>query len=518
MDDASSMEHDPVTPDVPNPSETSPESDWHSVQFPGQVSLADEDSSGRLSADSKPSVESTVLPPSNSNASPPSSDELIQLIQDLNHCNDALLNRISSLEESLEQSQAALQVEIERSQVVQAQGAGAVPQQIAQLLGELDIANDGLRRTTMHNEALQAELDVSQQRVAQLERECTLLQQRFNEKSAALHQAENTCRDLKSRLHRQQRYTLQFKAALEKCLNMSTQHSSPGGTPQQDLFADTDGHPQPIAIPKSQHIQPWSSVAGGAQSDMTMDDLLRGFKPSHSRQPIDTSTSHTRFSHTAVNQTPPASDPEAEAVLWKDLERVAESQPPEMPVAASTSAELQSVEAGIFATPPADAPPLEASTETPAAETPITKTPAAEVPVAEVPISDEVPVFTEPSPWGAPLASSASDVADSLSETPVSETPVSETIVAEEPAAAPQPSAPETGYPTPASDQAVVPPASVGASEQSQGSALPGYLQQAGQRTTATPSPVVYPLRSQKKRKSLAAVELPSFGRPARRR
>jgi hypothetical protein len=67
-----------------------------------------------------------------------------------------------------------------------------------------------------NNEALQAELDVNQQRVAQLERECTLLQQRFNEKTVALQQAENTCHDLKSRLHRQQRYTLQFKAALGK--------------------------------------------------------------------------------------------------------------------------------------------------------------------------------------------------------------------------------------------------------------------------------------------------------------
>ena len=56
------------------------------------------------------------------------------------------------------------------------------PHQVAQLLGELDIANDGLRRTTMHNEALQAELDVNQQRVAQLERECTLLQQTIQRK------------------------------------------------------------------------------------------------------------------------------------------------------------------------------------------------------------------------------------------------------------------------------------------------------------------------------------------------
>jgi predicted RNase H-like nuclease (RuvC/YqgF family) len=150
----------------------------------------------------------------------------VQLIQDLNQCNDALLLRVTELEDDLERSQVALQAEIERNQAQP--GAlpavatpGPVQQQIAQLLSELDIANDGLRRTTIHNETLQAELEVNQQRVAQLERECTLLQQRFSEKNTALHQAEETCRDLKARLHRQQRYTLQFKAALERCLNMS---------------------------------------------------------------------------------------------------------------------------------------------------------------------------------------------------------------------------------------------------------------------------------------------------------
>jgi hypothetical protein len=45
---------------------------------------------------------------------------------------------------------------------------------------------------------------------------------------------------------------------------------------------------------------------------------------------------------------------------------------------------------------------------------------------------------------------------------------------------------------------------------------LPAYLSVPDQ---ASPSPLVYPLRSQKKKiKSIAAVELPSFGRNVRRR
>ena len=477
-----------LTPGSPTPSETLPESDWHAVQFPGQVPLADEDSSDELTADSKPSVESTVLPPSNSNAVSPNTDELIQLIQDLNHCNDALLNRISSLEDALEQSQSALQIEIERNQVASSQGASAVPHQVAQLLGELDIANDGLRRTTMHNEALQAELDVNQQRVAQLERECTLLQQRFNEKSVALQQAEHTCRDLKSRLHRQQRYTLQFKAALEKCLNMTTQHHASGRVTQQDLFASTDSHAQPIAIPKAQHIQPWSAEDSGLQNEMGLDDLLRGFKTPQSRHPIDPSVAPTPPAQSAVSPTLPASDPEAEAVLWQDLERVTEP-PPEANTPASAAMEPQELDHD----QPVAAPPSPPSGE---------------------PTPEEL-TFTEPSPWGAPLPTPAPDTTaappESLTTAP---------LMAE-----PQPEEQDTAFPipsqaaAPAPGQPPVPPAApTSFAPSSQEAALPGYLQGTGQRPAAAPSPVVYPLRSQKKRKSLASVELPSFGRSARRR
>jgi hypothetical protein len=488
MDDTSSVEHNSLTPEVPNPSETLPESDWYSVEFPGQVPLADEDSSDELTADSKPSVESTILPPSNSNAAPPNTDELIQLIQDLNHCNDALLNRISSLEDSLEQSQSALQIEIERNQVASSQGASAAPRQVAQLLGELDIANDGLRRTTMHNEALQAELDVNQQRVAQLERECTLLQQRFNEKSVALQQAEHTCRDLKSRLHRQQRYTLQFKAALEKCLNMTTQPNTSGGVTQQVLFTDTDSHSQPIAIPKSQHIQPWSAEDSGLQNEMGLDDLLRGFKTPQSRHPIDASVVPSPPAQSAVSPTLPPSDPEAETVLWQDLERVTE-------------------------------PPAEATTPTAAGMEPQEldhNQPVAAPP--SLPLGESTPeelTFTEPSPWGAPLPTPAPDTTATSPES----------LTTDQSMAAPQPEEQDNAFPIPSqaaapapSPPSVPPAAPTSFAPSSQEAALPGYLQGTGQRTTAAPSPVVYPLRSQKKRKSLASVELPNFGRSAHRR
>jgi hypothetical protein len=83
-----------------------------------------------------------------------------------------------------------------------------------------------------------------------------------------LMQAENICRDLRSRLHRQQRYTLQFKAALEKCLDVS----SPCHEAHPDLTAASVVPPtkarstakapansDPAFLPKVDSIQPWSA-------------------------------------------------------------------------------------------------------------------------------------------------------------------------------------------------------------------------------------------------------------------
>ena len=502
LENESSMEHEVPKSEAPAPSETSAESDWDPVQFPGQIPLEEEESSDSPPPAPQPTVESTVLPPSNSAESPPNTNELIQLIQDLNHCNDALLNRISNLEESLEQSQAALQTEIERNQGLANTDAGTVHQQVAQLLGELDVANDGLRRTTMHNEALQAELDVSQQRIAQLERECTLLQQRFNEKSSAFQQAEQTCRDLKSRLHRQQRYTLQFKAALEKCLNMTAEQNSTGGNSNHGVFSDAEGTSQPVAMPKSQHIQPWSTQGeNGHQHNFSLNDLLRGLKTPHDEPNLSQPTVTPQQTQSIPSASEKASDPEAEALLWKDLARVTEP-----PSTADYASPIGQANDAMTAQGPDSLHPSDPSAQSVSSSGDTN---------SSTETSPQELAFTEPSPWGAPLPSS-------------------------DPSPSPQPPAPSSSMPAPsmledkqvetekvypaeasASDsprQEYAPKAPITAHTTPRESALPGYLQGTTQSQTASPSPVVYPLRSPKKRKSLAAVELPSFGRPARRR
>jgi hypothetical protein len=481
-----------VGPSEANSSSALEGNEWEAVTFPGQLMLSEdlEDEADLQSvpqSDLLPEVAPTLAiaeSPSDSPeplAAPPTPEELVQLIQDLNQCNDALLLRVTELEEDLERSQVALQSEVERNQAhpvgLPVATSGPVQQQIAQLLSELDIANDGLRRTTIHNEALQTELEANQQRVAQLERECTLLQQRFSEKNTALHQAEATCRDLKARLHRQQRYTLQFKAALEKCLTM-TPSSLPVSTAGPATAITLPEEAAAVSIPRSQHIQPWSAGAAATATEQpSLTQLLRGLRPS---------TSSPRPATPAAAAPAAPAEPDPVAVPSERLEQLEAFDllfPGALP-----EAEID----------PAPAPTSQSPDPTPDPWMVVEASPAGDPPTPAV---DPPSLFTEPSPWGEPVAAN-------LSPAPPAVVPLPDSLLAVSSPVG-NPGVEDQREPVVASP--ATPLASVAASP---ATALPAYL---ASQDRPSPSPLVYPLRSQKKIKSLAAVELPSFGRSVRR-
>ncbi|NJO79614.1 MAG: hypothetical protein HC827_14610 [Cyanobacteria bacterium RM1_2_2] len=131
-----------------------------------------------------------------------------------------------------------------------------VQEQITTLFNQLEFAHQTNQRQQILIETLTSQLENGQERVAQLEREAALLQQRYNEQTQLLSKSEGTCRDLQARLQRQQRYTLQFKAALEKCLEMPT--------PQYEMGLTETSEPTVTLaaasfLPKTQRIQPWSA-------------------------------------------------------------------------------------------------------------------------------------------------------------------------------------------------------------------------------------------------------------------
>ncbi|NEQ50381.1 MAG: hypothetical protein F6K11_09650 [Leptolyngbya sp. SIO3F4] len=361
-------------------------------------------------------TDSTSTTQSSTNEQPGQREaELLNLVRDLNECNDVLLAKVSQLEESLEHSQAALQAEIDRS--------GPPPasdREIVQLVTELEQSNQALHHHQTHNENLQTELNAFRERTAQLETEHATLLQQHTKQSQELLQANTNCRDLRARLQRQQRYTMQFKAALEKCLSMSTESST--NTSSSATGLSTPG----LTMPTVDEIRPWVSAPSNTRLDPQLASMIRGDQRGIP-QPMPGNTSDT----------------EAEDQLWHDLARVMD--PSE--------------------TPPEDSDLQELSEDSST-------------------INSNSPEFTEPSPWKKEIKVSSllTDDTDNKSESIPQLSPEASEILAR-----------------------------VQASKTFSASATDTYLP--AMTAQSSPSPLVNPLKPQKRIGSLSAIDLPNFPR-----
>ncbi|MBV8882472.1 MAG: hypothetical protein JO235_00510, partial [Chroococcidiopsidaceae cyanobacterium CP_BM_RX_35] len=190
------------------------------------------------------------------------------------------LNQVKELRQALAESQQALKEYKECANVRElllsqhVQELAATQAQVQQLRHELEASHQTVQRQQILIETLTIQFESSQERVAQLEREFALNQQRYNEQSYQLVQTENACRELRSRLSRQQSHTLQFKVALEKCLEVplpgyqfQNEDFLTNSPPSATLFASVASPPRKfktapelpsILLPKAQSIPPWS--------------------------------------------------------------------------------------------------------------------------------------------------------------------------------------------------------------------------------------------------------------------
>ncbi|NES19014.1 MAG: hypothetical protein F6K41_08810 [Symploca sp. SIO3E6] len=190
----------------------------------------------------------------------PSDSDLFAIAQNMRQRNRRLREQVSQLQQALRDKQEELllqrQQDYEHENLLtqQTEELHTLKEQLTRLFHTLESSHQAAQRQQILIETLSEQLESSQQRVAQLERECALTQQRYNEQSQQLLQAANTCRELRSRLYRQQRQTLQFKAALEKSLEMTPPITASGQQPQLKK-----NNNDPYSIPKTQPIQPWSS-------------------------------------------------------------------------------------------------------------------------------------------------------------------------------------------------------------------------------------------------------------------
>ena len=195
-------------------------------------------------------------------------NDWLTVIKNLRQRNRALIKQVSELEQALRDYQEAIHSQQARSQaqetllVQQKEVLDASEQQVSRLFHELESSHKVAQRQQVLIETLSHQLESSQQRLADLERESTLTHERYQEQSNRLSQSENLCQELHIRLQRQQRQTLQFKLALEKCLEVPApsydSQAEPGNSESRDRHLKTVLAAQSL-ISKVQQIKPWSA-------------------------------------------------------------------------------------------------------------------------------------------------------------------------------------------------------------------------------------------------------------------
>ncbi|MBD2741195.1 hypothetical protein [Coleofasciculus sp. FACHB-1120] len=225
---------------------------------------------------------------------------LFPLMAELRQRNRDLVSRVNHLEKALGDCQEALQLQRQRSQAQEniltstTQELNGTQEQVTRMFRELESSHQAAQRQQILIETVTEQLENSQERIAQLERECAFTQQRYNEQSHALLQSENTIRELRTRLQRQQRQTLQFKSALEKCLEMPPPTEINSDTRPSPTWARRhlkSAHDSQSLLPKAPPIQPWSAQSAFQEEPAQSEENWEISVPPPAYSPITDATS-----------------------------------------------------------------------------------------------------------------------------------------------------------------------------------------------------------------------------------
>ncbi|MCC5643983.1 hypothetical protein LC607_13705 [Nostoc sp. CHAB 5824] len=427
---------------------------------------------------------------------------LLALNEELRAANNNLYEQVEQLKDNLAESEKVLQWQKTRSSVSEsmlnqhAQELAAAQEQIKSLFQQLETAVQTVQRQEIFTETYKAQLQISQQRLAQLERECTLLHTNSSEQSQQLLQSETVCRELRTRLMRQQRQTLQFKAALEKCLDTSV--------PSYDSLEDTAKHPKDITsgqgrfsrkarslFPNAQPIQPWS-----AEPESLTDNLDNSWGEPSAPIPFqrnEPTPAPSSWNWSVKQNTPTPAEPGLSPKI---------NDSPDTPEAVSTSGssnldqQLDSLIQMFFTSESASAsPPPAAKTDVDSnqCDAPIWETLATILEDDEELDNPQEELKAEINP---PVTISTSWTTDSVLS-PANNLPVSFT-------------SPHTETSVEQTEDYWSEVSQLTQLELSATDLSPESLDD-NTNDTSSPSPIVYPQRPPKGRKSLASVELPNF-------
>lgn len=175
----------------------------------------------------------------------------------LREYNRKLLKKVFKLEQDLADIENKFKTQTEKSQnsdrilAKQAEEIKEFQEQIATLSKQLETSKQEAQSRKLLVENLSQQLTSSQKQTANLERECALVQETCNDRADQLITKTKEAEELSTRLSRQQRYTLQYKAALDNHLNKAT-------TAESELQETSNNSSLEV---KNSPIQAWSSPA-----------------------------------------------------------------------------------------------------------------------------------------------------------------------------------------------------------------------------------------------------------------
>ena len=131
-----------------------------------------------------------------------------------------LRQEILVYKEAITEAERQLEAKTRRSQSAdqliaqQAEELSKVQEHLAYTVAEFQVYQEEAQRQQLQVETLAQNSATSQARTAELERECSLLQENCEEKGHQIKVLEQQLEEVRTRLQRQQRYAIQYKTAL----------------------------------------------------------------------------------------------------------------------------------------------------------------------------------------------------------------------------------------------------------------------------------------------------------------
>ncbi len=243
-----------------------------------------------------------------------SEEENFALSSKLRQRNRVLIKKVATLERALAESQETLQAQEMRARgndnllAQQAEEFSATQEQLTRLFHELESSHQTAQRQQILIETLSQQLESAQERINQLEQEYTSLQKHYQQKAKQLLQQEQQNQELRSRLQRQQRRAIQFKAALDKCLDVPNSSLPKSAEIELTPTQIPKENQEETFFPKAPPIQPWSAQLD--KDSAPTSEWLKDFEQTEQPEKSDNNPKVVAFNPLSESQEAPQTEEE----------------------------------------------------------------------------------------------------------------------------------------------------------------------------------------------------------------